>query len=41
VFSPRPIAAEKEELEQLPRLSMRFSTVLAVEGDEVVVGPQP
>jgi poly-gamma-glutamate synthesis protein (capsule biosynthesis protein) len=38
---PRPIAAEQVELEQLRRLSTRFSTALAVEGDEVVVWPQP
>jgi poly-gamma-glutamate capsule biosynthesis protein CapA/YwtB (metallophosphatase superfamily) len=38
---PRPIAAEQGELEQLRRLSTRFSTVLEVDGDEVVVWPQP
>jgi fructosamine-3-kinase len=35
----RLIAAEQEELAQLRRLSTRFSTVLEVEGDEVVVWP--
>jgi hypothetical protein len=38
---PRPIAAEQAELDQLRHLSTRFSTVLKVEGDEVVVWPQP
>jgi poly-gamma-glutamate capsule biosynthesis protein CapA/YwtB (metallophosphatase superfamily) len=38
---PRPIVAEQEELEQLRRLSTRFSTGLEVEGDEVVVRPEP
>jgi poly-gamma-glutamate capsule biosynthesis protein CapA/YwtB (metallophosphatase superfamily) len=38
---PRPIAAEQAELDQLRRVSRRFSTVLEVEGDEVVVWPQP
>jgi poly-gamma-glutamate synthesis protein (capsule biosynthesis protein) len=38
---PRLIAAEQMELEQLRRLSGRFSTVLADDGDEVVVWPQP
>jgi poly-gamma-glutamate capsule biosynthesis protein CapA/YwtB (metallophosphatase superfamily) len=33
----RPIAAEQTELDQLRRLSARFSTVLEAEGDEVVV----
>jgi poly-gamma-glutamate capsule biosynthesis protein CapA/YwtB (metallophosphatase superfamily) len=36
----RPIAAEQPELDRLRRLSTRFSTVLAVEGDEVVVWPR-
>ncbi len=38
---PRPIAEEQAELNQLRRLSTRFSTALEVEGDEVVVWPQP
>ena len=38
---PRPIAAEQAELDQLRRLSTRFSTALRVEGDDVVVWPQP
>jgi len=37
----RPIAAEEGELEQLRRLSTRFSTALEVEGDDVVVWSQP
>jgi len=37
----RPIAAEQAELDQLRRLSTRFSTTLEVEGDEGVVWPQP
>src|SRR5919108_317408 len=36
---PRPIAAEQAELDQLRRLSARFSTALEIEGDEVVVWP--
>jgi hypothetical protein len=38
---PHPIAAEQVELDQLRKLSTRFSTVLEVEGDEVLVWPQP
>jgi poly-gamma-glutamate synthesis protein (capsule biosynthesis protein) len=38
---PRPIAAEQAELEKLRQLSARFSTVLTVEGDEVVVWQKP
>jgi poly-gamma-glutamate synthesis protein (capsule biosynthesis protein) len=38
---PRPIAAEQAELDQLRRLSARFSTILEIEGDEVVVWPKP
>ncbi len=38
---PRPLAAEQGELDQLRRSSAPFSTVLVVEGDEVVVWPQP
>jgi poly-gamma-glutamate synthesis protein (capsule biosynthesis protein) len=38
---PRPIAAEQAELDQLRRLSTRFSTALEVEGDEVVVWQRP
>jgi hypothetical protein len=38
---PRPLTAEQAELDQLRRLSRRFSTVLGVEGNEVVVWPQP
>jgi hypothetical protein len=37
----RPVAAEQAELEQLRRLSTRFSAALEVDGDEVVVWPQP
>ena len=37
----RPIAAEQAELDQLRRLSTRFATALEVEGDVVVVWPQP
>ena len=37
----RPIAVEQVELDQLRRLSTRFATALAVEGDDVVVWPQP
>jgi poly-gamma-glutamate capsule biosynthesis protein CapA/YwtB (metallophosphatase superfamily) len=37
----RPIAAEQAALDQLRRLSMRFSTVLEVEGDDVVVWHRP
>ena len=37
----RPIATEQAELDQLRRLSTRFATALAVEGDDVVVWPQP
>jgi poly-gamma-glutamate synthesis protein (capsule biosynthesis protein) len=36
-----PVAAEQAALDELRRLSARFSTVLTVEGDEVVVQPQP
>jgi poly-gamma-glutamate capsule biosynthesis protein CapA/YwtB (metallophosphatase superfamily) len=38
---PCSIAAEQQELDRLRHLSARFGTVLAVEGDEVVVWPQP
>jgi poly-gamma-glutamate synthesis protein (capsule biosynthesis protein) len=38
---PRPVAAEAAALDQLRHLSERFSTALAVEGDAVVVWPQP
>jgi hypothetical protein len=38
---PRPVAAEQAEIEQLRRLSTRFSTALEVDGDEVLVWPQP
>ena len=37
----RPVTAEQAELEQLRRLSTRFSAALEVDGDEVVVWPQP
>ena len=37
----RPVAAEQAEIEQLRRLSTRFSTALEVDGDEVLVWPQP
>jgi poly-gamma-glutamate synthesis protein (capsule biosynthesis protein) len=37
----RPIAAEQGEFDQLCRLSTRFATALKVDGDEVVVWPQP
>jgi poly-gamma-glutamate capsule biosynthesis protein CapA/YwtB (metallophosphatase superfamily) len=37
----RPIATEQAELDQLRRLSTRFATALEVEGDVVVVWPQP
>jgi hypothetical protein len=38
---PCPIAAEQQELDRLRHLSARLGTVLAVEGDEAVVWPQP
>jgi len=38
---PCPIVAEQQEFDRLRHLSARFDTVLAVEGDEVVVWPQP
>jgi poly-gamma-glutamate synthesis protein (capsule biosynthesis protein) len=38
---PRPVAAEQAALDELRRLSTRFSTALAVEGDDVVVWPKP
>jgi poly-gamma-glutamate capsule biosynthesis protein CapA/YwtB (metallophosphatase superfamily) len=37
----RPVAAEQAELEQLRRLSTRFSTALEIDRDEVMVWPQP
>jgi poly-gamma-glutamate synthesis protein (capsule biosynthesis protein) len=38
---PRPIAAEQAEVDELRRLSARFSTTLQVEDDEVVVWRRP
>jgi poly-gamma-glutamate synthesis protein (capsule biosynthesis protein) len=38
---PCPIAAEQAALAQLRRLSRRFATTLEIEGDAVVVWPQP
>jgi hypothetical protein len=37
----RPVAAAQAEIEQLRRLSMRLSMALEVDGDEVMVWPQP
>jgi poly-gamma-glutamate synthesis protein (capsule biosynthesis protein) len=38
---PCPIAAEQAAIDQLRRLSRRFDTALEVEGDAVMVWPQP
>jgi poly-gamma-glutamate capsule biosynthesis protein CapA/YwtB (metallophosphatase superfamily) len=38
---PRPVAMEQAELDRLRHLSTRFSTVLEVDGDEVVVWEKP
>jgi poly-gamma-glutamate capsule biosynthesis protein CapA/YwtB (metallophosphatase superfamily) len=38
---PRPVAMEQAELDRLRHLSTRFSTVLKVDGDEVVVWEKP